>query len=77
MQITASNELNAMLLERLQKEYSETVMSNFALDMIGDQLLAENTSLRAQNEDLATRNRNLMDQVQSQQNALAKQRKAK
>ena len=77
MQITASNELNAMLLERFQKEYSETVIANFALDMIADKLLIENNDLRAQKEDLATRNRNLMDQVQSQQNALAKQRKAK
>ena len=77
MQITASNELNALLLERFQKEYSETVIANFALDMIADKLLIENNDLRAQKEDLATRNRNLMDQVQSQQNALAKQRKAK
>ena len=77
MQITASNELNAMLLERFQKEHSETVIANFALDMIADKLLIENNDLRAQKEDLATRNRNLMDQVQSQQNALAKQRKAK
>lgn len=62
--IDLTNDLILKLLERCKKEYGETVVSNFALDIIVNELSIENEALKEQMEALKTR-------IKSQDNTIA------
>jgi hypothetical protein len=52
MQINMTPELQQALLQRIQLEYTQTAMANFALDIVGESLMKENADLKKQVEDL-------------------------
>lgn len=71
MKLQLTHDLALSLVDRLKREYAETAVSNFALDITGDQLISQIEELNARIETLTGENQALRTRIETQDTQIA------
>jgi len=69
--IDLTNDLALRLIDRCKKEYGETSIANFALDLILTDLANENEFLKQEQEALLKEKEVLLEKIRQQSNLIA------